>query len=272
MGRSFRILLFSVAVVQAVLGIAFAVRLPAVTELWASIMPGATPLSVSFVGSIFAAAAASTLWCLAASAEDGALVGVALDYLTIFIPITIFAFQLASAEGSTPVLIFAVLCAIGVLFGAMLFSSSRNVSIRDLRPQPRLVRVSFGFFIVALLIVGGAMVLKAPNIMPWTISTGESVIYGWMFLGAAVYFVYSLLRPSWANSAGQLAGFLAYDLVLVFPFLARFGSPIPQQFLLGHIIYTVVVIYSAALAIFYLFMNPETRLIRQPTLTPSPNP
>jgi hypothetical protein len=33
-----------------------------------------------------------------------------------------------------------------------------------------------------------------------------SVVIGWMFVGAALYFVYGLLRPSWLNSAGQLIG------------------------------------------------------------------
>jgi hypothetical protein len=126
------------------------------------------------------------------------------------------------------------------------------------------VRVSFAIFVVALLFVGGQMVLKVPGItMPWPISTNEAVIYGWMFLGAAAYFAYALVRPGWGNAGGQLAGFLAYDLVLIFPFIARFSTGVPSQFMAGHIIYTVVVTYSGLLAIYYLFINPQTRLIGQ---------
>jgi hypothetical protein len=270
MNRSFRIILFIIAIVQAIFGIAFALRVPVVVQLWHSILPDATPLSLSFVGSIFAAAAASTLWCLAVADEDGGLAGVALDYLVILFPVSLFTLQIA--EGSTSVLIFAVLCVLGVVFGAALFFLSRNIPIRAMRPQPRFVRLSFGFFIVALVIVGGSMVLKVPNVMPWTTSTNESVIYGWMFIGAAVYFVYSLLRPSWGNSAGQLAGFLAYDLILVIPFVARFGSEIPPQFMPGHIVYTAVIIGSGVLAIYYLFINRETRVNRQDVLTSSSMP
>jgi hypothetical protein len=266
MNRTFRTFLFIVAIVQIIFAIGFVLRVPAAIELWMSILPGATPLSLAFVGSIFAAAGASTLWCLVVLSEDGALAGIGLDYLTILIPVSIFTLQIAAIEGGTPILIFAVLCVLGVVFGGVLFFLSRNIPIRDPRPQPRLVRISFAIFVVALLIVGGSMVLKVPNVLPWPLSVNESVIYGWMFLGAAAYFAYSLLRPSWGNSAGQLAGFLAYDLVLVIPFLTRFGSGIPPQFMLGHIIYTVVVLYSGALAIYYLFINRETRVSRQRVL------
>jgi hypothetical protein len=85
------------------------------------------------------------------------------------------------------------------------------------------------------------------------------VIYGFMFLGAAVYFAYALLRPSWANSGGQLAGFLAYDLVLIVPFIAHFGR-VEAQLLPNLIIYMVVIVSSALLSFYYLFVNKETRV------------
>ena len=263
MNRAFWRLLIVVAIIQAISGIGFALHVPFVTELWQSIVPGATPLSVSFVGSIFAAAAASTLWCAVSSREEGALTGIALDYLAIFVPLSIFGIQIGTAEGRSAPVLFGAACAIGIVFGAALLYLSRKIQIRQTLPQPRLVRLSFIVFIIALLIVGGGMVLKIPNIMPWSLSPAESVIYGWMFLGAAAYFTYSILYPSWGNSGGQLAGFLAYDVVLIFPFVARFGTTIPQQFVMGHIIYTTVVTYSGLLAIYYLFVYPETRLIRQ---------
>jgi hypothetical protein len=74
-----------------------------------------------------------------------------------------------------------------------------------------------------------------------------------------VYFFYSLLRPSWVNSAGQLVGFLAYDVVLIVPFLMRLPTVAPEQ-RLGLSIYTAVVIYSGLLAAYYLFIHKPTRL------------
>jgi hypothetical protein len=86
-----------------------------------------------------------------------------------------------------------------------------------------------------------------------------SVLAGCLFLGAAAYFVYGLVRPSWANAGGQLAGFLAYDLVLIGPLLSRLPAIAPE-FRLSLIIYLVVVIYSGLLAVYYLFIYRPTRL------------
>jgi hypothetical protein len=68
-----------------------------------------------------------------------------------------------------------------------------------------------------------------------------------------------LLRPSWANSAGQLARFLANDVVLIVPFLNWLPilAPEPRT---GLIIYTAVVTYSGLLAIYSLFIHKPTRL------------
>lgn len=72
-------------------------------------------------------------------------------------------------------------------------------------------------------------------------------------------FSLAMLRSGWVNAAGQLAGFLAYDLVLIVPFLTRLPAVAPH-FRLGLIIYTTVVAFSGALAIYYLFINRSTRL------------
>ena len=85
------------------------------------------------------------------------------------------------------------------------------------------------------------------------------MVIGWMFFGAAMYFAYALLRPSWLNSAGQLIGFLAYDLVLIVPFLTRLPGVAPEH-KLGLIIYTAVVTYSGLLAIYYLLIYKPTRV------------
>ncbi len=257
MNRYFRIFLILVAVVQALFAVGFALRVEVITRAW--ILPNTSILSFIFIGSIFAAAAASTLWCIF-TAEEGALAGIGLDYLTILAPLSIFSLQIAN--GSTRLMVFAGLCIAGAVVGLAIFLHTRGITIRDTRPQPRLVRYSFIVFIIALLIVGGGLALKMPDVLPWIVTPEGSVMYGWMFLGAAAYFAYALLRPSWGNSSGQLIGFLAYDLVLILPFITRFSTEIPPQYVVGHIIYTIVVIYSAVLAIYFLFINPSTRLSR----------
>ena len=137
---------------------------------------------------------------------------------------------------------------------------TRKLPAVDLLPLPKLVRASFGVFIVALILVGGALVLKSPNILPWDLSPEGSVVYGWIFLGAAVYFAYAVAKPLWENAAGPLLGFLAYDLVLILPFLQRF-SDVPDHQRLSLIIYTAIVSYSGLLATYYLFVDRQTRVI-----------
>jgi hypothetical protein len=123
--------------------------------------------------------------------------------------------------------------------------------------MPRLLRLSFAAFVIALL-VGGTWVLNDSSVMPWNISSDVGVLYGWFFIGAAAYFAYGLLRPSWHNAAGQLAGFLAYDLVLIVPFFNLLQT-IPDRLRFNLLIYSAIVIYSALLAIYYLFIHAATR-------------
>ncbi|MBW4438308.1 MAG: hypothetical protein KME04_14310 [Pleurocapsa minor GSE-CHR-MK-17-07R] len=254
MARLFKTALIIFSIIQLILAAGFAFQVAAVTAIWP--LPDTTPLSFLFIGSIFAAAGAAQLYCLYIR-ENGALVGIALDYITIFVPLIVFMLQIAN--GSSAILAFAVSLALGLAFGVALLFWSRQYAITDPRPQPRLVRYSFVVFIVALLLVGGSLVLKTPNVLPWRITTEGGVVYGWMFLGAAAYFTYSLLRPSWINSGGQLMGFLAYDVVLIVPFVTRLAT-VDEQYRLGLYVYTAVVAYSGLMAAYFLFIHPTTRM------------
>jgi hypothetical protein len=84
------------------------------------------------------------------------------------------------------------------------------------------------------------------------------VIFGFIYLGAAVFFIYGFLQPYWSNAAPQLIGFLAYDLVLIGPFVDRFDEVSGRQ-LLSLSIYTAVLVLSGALAFHYLFLSDRTR-------------
>jgi hypothetical protein len=254
--RVFRAFMMLLAASQVFLAVAFILQIPMVVDLWP--LPYTNDMGFIFIGSIFGAAAASTFWSLFTK-EDGALAGIGLDYLTIFAPVSVFAFELASNSRNIEMHLFFVASVIGALFGLGLFLWSSRIPIRDPRPMPKLVRVAFILFTIALIIAGGALVLKTPNVVPWTINASGSIIYGWMFLGAAAYFVYGLVRPSWHNAAGQLAGFLVYDLVLIIPFINMLNDVQPAR-RLSLIVYMLVVSLSALLAIYYLFINPQTRM------------
>jgi hypothetical protein len=136
---------------------------------------------------------------------------------------------------------------------------ARRFQFRDTRPLPNGVRFSFVAFLVILTLVGAALVLHMANIFPWRLGPEQSVLYGWIFLGAACYFLYALMKPAWGNTQGQLLGFLAYDLVLIGPFRKHFASVDPAL-RINLVIYTGVIIYSGLLAAYYLFVSKTTRL------------
>lgn len=115
-----------------------------------------------------------------------------------------------------------------------------------------------GLFTVVLLLLSGLLLLQAPVVFPWPLRPEASVIFGFIFLGAASYFAIALRSPWWHSAREQLIGFLAYDLILIGPFLAHFGTVGPAH-RLSLILYVTVLVYSEAIAVYYLFVNGETR-------------
>jgi len=217
--------------------------------------PGTTPLTFIFVASIFAAAATPTLW-VAMNQRFDLLAGIGLEYLTILTPMAVILFRLG-ANGEVRMAGYGVICLFGALFGLALVVWSLRISMKKTFPMPGFVRGAFIFFIIALLIVSTRLLLQIPTI-PWALTPELSLLVGWMFIGAAFYFVYGLLRPDWMNAAGQLLGFLAYDIVLIVPFIKRLPNT-PAEQMNGMIVYTTVVVLSGLLAVYYLFLNPKTR-------------
>lgn len=251
-----RYTLFFICVVQFLFAIFFFLQLPFVVNLWP--FPGTTPLTFIFISSIFAAAAASTLWATATK-NYGALAGIGLDYIGILAPVSILSFQLGTSSDNSQLTTYGIVCVFGTLFGLGLLLWSIRIPMDSTLPMPAPVRWAFVIFIIALLIVSTRLILKVPNTIPWKITPELSVVIGWMFFGAMLYFVYALLRPGWVNAAGQLAGFLAYDLVLIVPFLTRLPTT-PSEHRVGLIVYTIVVSGSGLLALYYLFVHKPTRL------------
>ena len=251
-----RYTLFFVGAFDLVVAVAFFLRLPLAVNVWP--FPGTTPLTFIFVSSIAAAVAAATLW-VAASENYGALAGIGLDYITILTSVSVLSFQLTASGGSPRFVASGYACAFGAMVGLGAFVWSIRIPVDNTIPMPALVRWSFVVFVLALVVVSARLILKVPNSIPWTITPDLSVLIGLMFVGAASYFVYSLVRPSWLNSAGQLAGFLAYDLVLIGPFLMRLPTVATEQ-RLGLIVYTIVLIYSGLLAVYYLLFFGPTRI------------
>ena len=93
------------------------------------------------IASIVVAAAASTLWA-AWSENYGALAGIGLDYLVIFIAMAVIIATLDSLDATRRIL-YTAIAAATALFGLALFLWSRRFAIDPDPPRPTLVRWSF---------------------------------------------------------------------------------------------------------------------------------
>jgi hypothetical protein len=133
--------------------------------------------------------------------------------------------------------------------------------VRKEDPLPFMVKFSYALFILVLVVVGTALILKRPNTFPWPLKPETSVMIGLIFIGDAFYFLYGLLRPYWPYSRAQLWSFLVYDLVLIVPFLDHLGKVQPEL-RMSLVSYIAVLVYSALIAIYYLFIYPQRRRSR----------
>jgi hypothetical protein len=216
------------------------------------------------VASILASIGAPVVW-IALADEPRAMAGGAIDLSFSGAAIMLAAFVFYRSGGPPGLLPFAAFAAILLVLNIGLAIYSRRLPFHDTRPTPAMVRYSFAGFSLALLLAGAALVMAQRNI-PWPLSPQNSVFYGCIFLGAMCYFLYGIVYPYWGNAKGQLLGFLAYDLVLIVPFLQHFSTVRPEM-RLSLILYTTVVVYSGLLAIYFLFLHSPTRL---PLASPLP--
>lgn len=216
------------------------------------------PLARIFIASVLLAVAAPII-LIGVHREWAALRGGAINLAVTFAIMAVFSLATARAD---PVRVFGLVAAGFAAFQLALLAAARQVPFKDLRPTPRPVRWAFAGFAAILVAVGGALLLGVPNVLPWTVTSGVSVLYGAVFLGAAAYFVYGLLVPVWGNARGQLAGFLAYDLVLIGPFLSLFPK-VPDRWRLSLTVYLLVVVASGVLAAYYLARGPQSASARR---------
>ncbi len=241
--------------------LAFYLQLSWARDLWPwdNGYDGMAPLSFYFLSSIAAAIAAPLLWVAASGTLRAAAAG-AFNLTVAFGGISGYMLMTAAADsGNSRLLPAAVLMGFFALSNLVIFAFARRLPTTDPRPLPRIVRGSFALFALTLLWVGSALVSVRPGVMPWEITPEGSVTYGWLFLGAATYFAFAVARPLRENAVGPLLGFLAYDIVLIVPFIHRF-SDVPPHLLTSLVVYTAVVVYSGVLAIHFLFLNADTRL------------
>lgn len=243
-------------IILVLITLVFYTKSPLARSIWPWDYTTLPELSYLFLASIFFAVAIPSLWIGITGELRPAAAGT-IELAVILIPSGIFMLQSYAIRPNPRVLSGAIICLVMCAGLAFVYFTTRRIPYQDNRQMPRFLRNSLAFLVVALTIAGVLLVLKQP-VFPWRLSGEASVIYGWIFLGAAVYFGRTVMNPHWSDASGQLGGFLAYDLVLIGPFLTQF-STVEPQYRLSLFLYTAIVIYSGALAVYYVFICPATR-------------
>ena len=224
------------------------------TSLWP--VPD-TRLSYAFIAAILAGGAAPLIWA-GLSGEVASLAGYGMSFGIMYAGMGISALLFYLRDQNPALAWFALVMGVFALLGGIIFMRTRRLTQAH-QPTPRIVIYAFIAEVLVLAGAGILLIFKVPNTLPWNLSQESSVLYGWVFLGLAFYYLYAVLNPQWIHALGPLLGFLVYDLVLFSPLFARFGNLQPEH-VLGQVAASVIIIFSAALGVYYLFVNPDTRL------------
>lgn len=249
-----RIVLLIIGVLALGTAAGFLLNVRAVVGVW----PYATDYGLSkvFIASMFAAIGAPIVW-IALAGDLAAVRSGAANILFVAIGLAVHAGWRFAQSGQPRHGWFSAGNAALAVISIVMIALARRVPWRDTRVSPLPVRIAFGVFALWLVVAGASLVAQL-QIFPWTLDADASVVYGLMFLGASVYFLYGVLVPVWSNAKGQLIGFLAYDLVLLVPYVRLWPTAGAQQ--LGLTIYIVVLVASGIISIIYLLLLPRWRL------------
>jgi hypothetical protein len=262
MSKRFRLGLSVVGGVVLLFALGFLMQQRWATAFWP--VP-AGPLSNVFVASILAAIGVPALW-IAWTDERRALAAGAIDLAITNGGITGAGIWFYLTTGNLAILATAAATAVLFLLCILLFRYGHGAFFRDTRPMPTAVRIAFVVFAALLAVTATALLVVRPNTFPWPLSAENSVIYGFIFYGAMAYFLYGIIYPVWGNARGQFLGFLAYDVVLIPPFLQHFATVKPEM-KASLTVYTSVLVASGLLAAWYLFLDRSTRFGPQKAAT-----
>jgi hypothetical protein len=217
--RSLKPVLLAVGILQLILAAGFFFQQSWATALWP--VPD-TRLSYAFIAAILAGGAAALIW-IALSERFAGLKGYGLGFGIMYVGMALAAFLFYLQTQQAALLVFALVIGLVAVLCALLFFRTRD-SVQASQPTPHIVRLAFILEVLVLAGAGLLLLLKVPNTLPWNLSPESSVLYGWVFLGLAFYYLYAVLRPQWIHALGPVLGFLVYDLVLFSLLFARFGS------------------------------------------------
>lgn len=235
------------ATLQAVLAFGFVTRAAWVTGLW----PWEEGrLSYLFLGSVVAAFAAGGALVAWRQSWRGALPSL-IALVAVFGGMAVECARLWLRGAATLGVQALALACLATALGAVVLGADVARLPENQRPLATLPRFSCAVFALALIGAGAALLMGAQNVFPWPLSPQTSRLFGLIFLGLSLSYGLTALWGGHASALVALAGFLAYDLILLPPFVAHFASVAPER-LLSLTLYVAVLVYSAALATWVL--------------------
>jgi hypothetical protein len=255
MHQGMRYLLLAFGLLSAILAVGYFLQLPWALATWPW-QDGR--LSNIFVSSVLAAVAAAMLW-ISASAHFAGAAGGFLHMATMLGGAALVFFPLGQERADPRLTTYALVCAAAAAGSIAAFAWARRQPVQDPRRLPTALRVWCVLYILIVLTAGIALIRTAPGIMPWPLKPESSMVYGWIFVAAAWSFAYPLWQPRVEHIRVGLFGFLAYDAVLLVPFVRHFDTVRPELHT-SLLLYVAALSMSTAVSIYYLFLCRETRV------------
>lgn len=277
-----RIACLAIAVPVTALSIGFFFRAGWAMNAWP--WPEAK-MSYVFLSAIGAATVGALVWA-AISGDIAALAPGAINTAVSMMLGAVYFGQRGIRQGDGEMLIWAGSCLVYGILVFRIYLWSRSRPVLSTMPTPTYLRWSFLVAASVLAIVGLLAYVQLPNIYPWDVRSGTSSLFGALFLGTASVFVYGLARPVWAFTAGNLWAFLAYDLILLIPYVGMIGDDADSTIGGGYydyygggaattstgdgvnvpslVIYLTVITLSLLVICYTLFVRPQTRIHLRP--------
>lgn len=249
-----RLVIAAIAAAALLLGLGYLLDVPAATATWPFPVTRITYVFLAAVTIAFAVPVAWVAW----TGDNAALAGIGL---TVAVAYGLFSLVvLTLIGGNSGLIVNLALAAIVAVVGAIGFAVGRRRAPVDTRVTPQWVRAVFVALAAILLVTGGLMLLRVPNILPWNVDLETQQLVGALFVGDAAYFLYAVLRPVWPNAAGAWLAFLVYDLILAVPLLNHFAV-VREQHRVGLVLYVAVVLTTLVLSAYSLLVDRRTRIV-----------
>jgi hypothetical protein len=200
---SVRAALIVLGLVTLVAAAGLSLQIAPVAEIW----PLGDSAAVNcFLGAYLAGIAASLLW-IGVSGDLGAAVAGALSLSVLYASLALAWLMLPLGAVEPRLRPIALLWVGGALGSGGLARWFRRFPLQDAQPLPRPLSRAFVGDALLLAFVGGALLLRAPNVFPLPLTAAAAALIGSAFLGSSVYFLSSLAVPRWRTACAPLWGF-----------------------------------------------------------------